>query len=69
MKINVTPIQDIKAGDKILSTADGKIWEANALLQENHHCYVLVLMRDERGVRLYDNHLLGKYALVDVVEQ
>ena len=69
MKINVTPIQDVKVGDKILSTADGMIWEVDALLQDNHHCYVLALVRDERGVRLYDNHLLGKHALMDVVEQ
>ena len=67
MKINVPPIQDVKTGGKILSTADGMVWKVEALLQDNHHCYVLVLVRDERGVRLYDNHLLRKHALMDVV--
>lgn len=65
--ITETPVQDVQAGDRILSPADGRIWVVDAAFQDNHDTYTLVLTRDDNGLRLYDHHLLGRHAILDVV--
>lgn len=65
--ITETPIQDVRAGDRILSPADGRIWVSDAVFQDNHGTYTLVLTRDDKGLHLYDHHLLGRHAILDVV--
>lgn len=65
--ITETPIQDVQVGDRILSPADGRIWVVDAVFQDNHDTYTLVLARDDKGLHLYDHHLLGRHAILDVV--
>lgn len=65
--ITETPIQDVQVGDRILSPADGRIWVVDAVFRDNHGTYTLVLTRDDNGLRLYDHHLLGRHAILDVV--
>lgn len=65
--ITETPIQDVQVGDRILSPADGRIWVSDAVFQDNHGTYTLVLTRDDKGLHLYDHHLLGRHAILDVV--
>jgi hypothetical protein len=65
--ITETSIQDVRAGDRILSPADGRIWVVDAVFQDNHGTYTLVLTRDDKGLHLYDHHLLGRHAILDVV--
>lgn len=60
--ITETPIQDVQVGDRILSPADGRIWVVDAVFQDNHGTYTLVLTRDDKGLHLYDHH-----AILDVV--
>lgn len=57
--ITETPIQDVQIGDRILSPADGRIWVSDAVFQDNHGTYTLVLTRNDKGLHLYDHHLLG----------
>lgn len=65
--ITETPVQDVQVGDRILSPADGRIWVSDAVFRDNHGTYTLVLARDYNGLRLYDHHLLGRHAILDVV--
>lgn len=65
--ITETPIQDVQIGDRILSPADGRIWVSDAVFQDNHGTYTLVLTRNDKGLHLYDHHLLGRHAILDVV--
>ena len=65
--ITETPIQDVQIGDRILSPADGRIWVVDAVFQDNHGTYSLVLTRNDKGLHLYDHHLLGRHATLDVV--
>ena len=65
--ITETPIQDVQVGDRILSPADGRIWVSDAVFQDNHGTYTLVLTRDDKGLHLYDHHLLGRHTILDVV--
>jgi len=65
--ITETSIQDVRAGDRILSPADGRIWVVDAVFQATPGPYTLVLTRDDKGLHLYDHHLLGRHAILDVV--
>lgn len=47
--ITETPIQDVQVGDRILSPADGRIWVSDAVFQDNHGTYTLVLTRDAKS--------------------
>jgi hypothetical protein len=65
--ITETPIQDVQVGDRILSPADGRIWVSDAVFQDNHGTYTLVLTRDDKGLHLYDHLLLSRHATLDIV--